>query len=393
MTPQTSRLAYGAIIAAAVLWGGSIVAQKLALSGFSAVEASVLRDIGGLAILLTTWWWQEGTLAKLTKADVRMLGLLGLGVLGNHLLILMGLKYVSGAVGGVIIGSSPVVTALLSAVLIHDVPLRAVWAGGLLSFAGVGLVSVAGFQAAGDQPLLGSLLVFLGVVSWALYSIGSRQLMERHSALTVNWTTLLVATVLQIPLLWTDRKMLDAGLGSVTPADWMALGYLVLFATAIAQQAWLYGVKGIGPSRASVLGNLTPVAAVVLSAVLLKEPVGTSEILGIALILGGGVVVTAAATIAGIASTKATPTTSSPPSPSSPPRSRSSRSLPPEAGGRIDACSCVVMTAPARSQDVCPPAEATARSPSWWPRRLRARARAGGRPGPSRTAWGRRSRA
>jgi DNA-binding transcriptional ArsR family regulator len=69
--------------------------------------------------------------------------------------------------------------------------------------------------------------------------------------------------------------------------DWMALGYLVLFATAIAQQAWLFGVKGIGPSRASVLGNLTPVAAVVLSAVMLKEPVGTSEILGIVLILAG----------------------------------------------------------------------------------------------------------
>ena len=54
------------------------MAQKLALSGFSAVEASVLRDIGGLAILLTMWWWQEGALAKLTKADLRMLGLLGL---------------------------------------------------------------------------------------------------------------------------------------------------------------------------------------------------------------------------------------------------------------------------------------------------------------------------
>jgi drug/metabolite transporter (DMT)-like permease len=290
MTSSSIRLAYGAIIAAAILWGGSIVAQKLALSGFSAVEASVLRDIGGLAILLTTWWFQEGTLAtlaKLTKADVRMLGLLGLGVLGNHLLIMMGLKYVSGAVGGVIIGASPVVTALLSAMLIQDVPLRAVWAGGLLSFAGVGLVSVAGFQAAGDQPLLGSLLVFGGVVSWALYSIGSRQIMERHSTLTVNWATLLVATVLQVPLLWVDRKMLDAGIGSVATADWLALGYLVLFATAIAQQAWLYGVKGVGPSRASVFGNLTPVAAVVLSAVLLHESVGISEILGIALILAG----------------------------------------------------------------------------------------------------------
>ncbi|WP_455246080.1 DMT family transporter, partial [Petrachloros mirabilis] len=219
--------------------------------------------------------------------DFRTLGLLGLGVLGNHLLILIGLKYVSGAVAGVIIGSSPVVTALLSSLLIQDVPVRVVLAGSLLSFLGVGLVSVAGFQAAGEEPLLGGSLVFLGVVSWALYSIGSRTIMERLSPLTVNWTTLFVATVLQIPLLLTDTKMLDAGLASVAVADWLALVYLIIFATAIAQQAWLFGVKGIGPSRASVLGNLTPVAAVALSALILRESVGAVEFLGIALILTG----------------------------------------------------------------------------------------------------------
>ena len=285
-SPSTSA-AYGALSLAAVLWGGSIVAQKLALGSFSAVEASVLRDIGGLAILLTTWWWQEGKLAKFSPADVRTLFLLGLGVLGNHLLILYGLRYVNGAVAGVIIGSAPVVTALLSAVMIQDVPLRSVWAGGLLSCAGVALVSIVGFQAAGEHPVLGSLLVFLGVVSWALYSIGSRAVMDRMSALTVNWTTLLVATVIQIPLLWTDHKMLNAGVASVTPSDWLALAYLVVFATAVAQQAWLFGVQGIGPSRASVLGNLTPVAAVALSALILHESVGPVEIIGIALILAG----------------------------------------------------------------------------------------------------------
>mgnify|MGYP002382120345 FL=1 len=287
MSQASSTMAHGSVVLAAALWGGSIVAQKMALTSFSAVEASVLRDIGGLAILLVTWWSKEGGAVKLRGADVRLLGLLGLGVLGNHLLILMGLNYVSGAVGGVIIGSSPVVTSLLSAMLSRDVPLRAVWAGAVLSFAGVGVVSVAGFQAAGDQPLLGSILVFLGVVSWALYSIGSRTIMERLSALTVNWTTLMVATVLQIPLLWTDHKMMNAGIGSVTLSDWLALGYLVVFATAVAQQAWLFGVKGIGPSRASVLGNLTPVAAIGLSALILGETVGFVEVIGICLILAG----------------------------------------------------------------------------------------------------------
>ena len=287
MSKPKEMAAYGALVIAAVLWGGSIVAQKMALGSFSPVEASVLRDIGGLVILLTTWWWQDGTLAKLTKADVRTLCWLGLCVLGNHLLILIGLRYVNGAVAGVIIGSSPVATSLLSAILIQDVPLRTVWVGAVLSCAGVGLVSVAGFSAAGDQPLLGGLLVFLGVVSWALYSIGSRSIMERVSALTVNWTTLLVATILQVPLLWTDRKMQEAGVASVSTTDWFALGYLIVFATAVAQQAWLFGVRGVGPSRASVLGNLTPVAAVGLSALILHESVGAVEVIGIILILAG----------------------------------------------------------------------------------------------------------
>jgi len=283
----TLAFGYGAIVVAAVLWGGSIVAQKLALSGFSAVEASVLRDLGGLAILVMTWWWQGDSLASLTRRDYRTLAFLGLGVLGNHLLILIGLKYVSGAVAGVIIGSLPVVTALLSALFIQDVPLRAVWAGSLLSFLGVGLVSAAGFKAAGEQPLLGGTLVFLGVASWALYTIGSRTIMERISALTVNWTTLMAATLFQVPLLWTDQKMLRTGIASVALSDWLALAYLVVFATAIAQQAWLFGVKSIGPSRASVLGNLTPVAAVALSALVLNETVGLVEVIGILLILCG----------------------------------------------------------------------------------------------------------
>ena len=287
MERSSLALGYGAIIVAAVLWGGSIVAQKLALSGFSAVEASVLRDMGGLLILIITWWLQGESLSHLTARDYRTLALLGLGVLGNHLLILIGLKYVSGAVAGVIIGSLPVVTALLSALFIQDVPYRAVWVGSLLSFLGVGLVSVAGFSAAGERPMLGGTLVFLGVASWALYTIGSRAIMERVSALTVNWTTTLAATVFQLPLLGTDQKMLETGLDSVALSDWLALAYLVVFATAIAQQAWLFGVKKIGPSRASVLGNLTPVAAVTLSALVLKEAVGAVEVAGIVLILCG----------------------------------------------------------------------------------------------------------
>src|SRR5437879_3413685 len=183
--------AYGALVTAAVVWGGSIVFQKLALGSFSAVEVSVLRGLGALALLIPLWWWQEGKGVKFSTKDVAAFALLGLGVLGNHLLTLFGLRYIGAAAAGVIIGASPAITAFLSSVLIRDVPFRAVWAGCALSFAGVALVSAGGGDAvAGESPWLGGALVVLGLVSWALYSIGGRRTMERFSPLTVNWTTL-----------------------------------------------------------------------------------------------------------------------------------------------------------------------------------------------------------
>ena len=279
---------YSALTLAAILWGGSIVGQKIALGFFSVVETSLLRGVGALLILIPLWWWQEGSRVHFSARDRMTILFLGLGVLGNHLLTLFGLRYVSAAAAGVIIGASPALTALLSSLLIRDVPFRTVAGGCVLSFGGVALVSGFGSEApTGSHPWLGGMLVLLGLVSWALYTIGGRRIMERLSPLTVNWTTLAISLLFQLPLLWTDRRMLAMGVEGIPLPGWLALGYLVVFATAIGQQAWLYGVQGVGPSRAGVFVNLIPVSALLLSAVVLGETIGLKEVAGIVLILAG----------------------------------------------------------------------------------------------------------
>ncbi|GKS57422.1 membrane protein [Nitrospira sp.] len=287
MGAPTAAFAYAALTLAAVVWGGSIVGQKYALGSFSAVEVSVLRGLGALAILVPLWWMQERKAVPLSRRDLAVLVLLGLAVLGNHLLTLLGLRYIGAARAGVIIGSSPVITALLSSLLIRDVPFSKVAAGCGLSFAGVALVSGGGSSQDGDNPWLGGALVLLGLISWALYTIGSGSIMHRLSALTVNWTTLLISIVFQIPLLWTDRQELESGFSAVPAGGWLALVYLIVFATALGQQAWLYGVQGVGPSRAGVFVNLIPVSALLLSAAVLGEVIGVKEMAGIVLILAG----------------------------------------------------------------------------------------------------------
>jgi drug/metabolite transporter (DMT)-like permease len=62
---------------------------------------------------------------------------------------------------------------------------------------------------------------------------------------------------------------------------------LVIFATALGQQAWLYGVKGIGPSRAGIFVNVIPVSALILSAIVLGDRIGLKELAGVSLILIG----------------------------------------------------------------------------------------------------------
>src|SRR5574340_1730004 len=155
MEKPTAFTAYAALTTSALVWGGSIVGQKLALGAFSAVETSILRGVGALAILIPLWWWTEGARATFTLRDLKFLSLLGLGVLGNHLLTLFGLRYIGASTAGVIIGASPAITALLSSLLVRDIPFRTVAGGCALSFAGVALVSgVRGDRAIHNPPAL-----------------------------------------------------------------------------------------------------------------------------------------------------------------------------------------------------------------------------------------------
>lgn len=288
MSKSSEMAAFGALTFAAVAWGGSIVAQKWALGSLSVIEISLLRGVGALALLVPLWWWQEGKTTRFTGSDLAILGVLSLGVLGNHLLTLFGLRYVEAAVGGVIVGAAPAITALLSSLLLRDLPFRAVALGCAVSFGGVVLVSSAGSSGgAGANPWLGGVLVVLAQVCWALYSIGGRHIMERFSPLTVNWTTLAFSLLPQIPLLWTDQKAMAAGMDSVVPSAWLAVTFLIIVPTALGQQAWLYGVKGVGPSRAGIFINLIPVSALLLSVLILGEALDATKIAGIILILTG----------------------------------------------------------------------------------------------------------
>src|SRR5690606_27829848 len=164
--------------------------------------------------------------------------------------------------------------------ILKDVPLRVIWLGCVVSFLGVLIITGrSAVEGVGSNPLLGGILVLLALISWALYTIGCRKTMERFSPITVTWTTLMVSVFLEIPLLTINHQVLISGVETVPVSGWLALLYVMVLATAVGQQAWLYGVRGVGPSRAGIFGNLIPVSALFFSLVILgRSEEHTSEL-------------------------------------------------------------------------------------------------------------------
>src|SRR2546428_11772504 len=86
MNNPSDIAAYAALVTTAVVWGGSVVAQKYSLGSFSAVEVSVARGLRALAVLVPLWWWEEGGTVKVTGRGIAIFAALGVGVLGEQLL-------------------------------------------------------------------------------------------------------------------------------------------------------------------------------------------------------------------------------------------------------------------------------------------------------------------
>ncbi|MDI9687603.1 DMT family transporter, partial [Burkholderia cenocepacia] len=84
--------------------------------------------------------------------------------------------------------------------------------------------------------------------------------------------------------------LFDATATGGTPLTWQAVAsmlYLGAVGTVIAFVWYSQGIRLLGPARAAVFTNLVPVFGVLLSVVLLGEPLSPSMLAGGALVIAG----------------------------------------------------------------------------------------------------------
>lgn len=268
-----------------LIWGANFAVVKTSLAEFPALAFTALRFAAAALLLALIAYAREGSLAP-PRGSLRKL--VGLGLVGNtfyQLLFIVGLDLTTAGNTALLISTTPVLVALLGAVLRIERITRHVGAGIALAFAGIVFVLASRGVALSLDTLGGDLLVLCSSLFWALYTLGVRSLGDGISPLRITALTMLIGTP---GLLLAGGPQLARGQWlAASWTAWAGLGYSAVFALVVAYAIWNASVRAVGSSRTSVYSCLIPVVAALVSWPVLGERPTPAQGLGAALIIAG----------------------------------------------------------------------------------------------------------
>lgn len=285
MTPGTRNLTIGLAfgLAATLAWGGqAVIMRSGTTSGFTPLDLAVLRYIAASLVLAPFAWRARAVLARIGLA--KLLALVATGGAGNALLFGWGLVHAPASHGGTI---APITAAVMGAViaikLLGEWPTRGRVLALAAMSAGVLLIGWDGIAGAHPGAWRGDLILMAAGTGWGCFTI----LLRRWGvpALPGNAALCVLSALVLLPV-W-----LALGMGTVPDQPWQAsLTQAVaqgVLTSAIATTLYARAGELLGATRAACLIILVPVIAVILSAILLAEPIGAVKLAGVALAIAG----------------------------------------------------------------------------------------------------------
>ena len=286
-----SLLNWTYLVILGIIWGGSFMGAKLALTGLGPMTVAALRLIIATSILVSfAYIFRNGLPKWKTPTDKRIwLHILGMGLFTNAIpftLLNWGQLRVSSGFAGISMAVVPLLVLPLAHFLVAgDQMSRRKILGFIIGFAGVViLVGPAKFMDSSGDPLEPvARLACIGAAS--CYAIGSiiTRLCPPVGLLSYSAAGLLVGTVGMVPV-----ALYFEGVPAM-PNMHAALGvlYLGLFPTALATIMLVNVINKAGPSFMSLVNYQVPIWAIIFSVVFLGEALPESFIGALALIMLG----------------------------------------------------------------------------------------------------------
>lgn len=269
------------------VWGLNFSLVKWAVSEMSPLAFNVVRYSLASFLILSVLLIKEGWQYIPAKDALKIFAL---GVWGHSIyqvLFIKGISLTTAGNSSLFLATIPLWTAVLSAILGKDKLNRKAWIGILLAFIGVFVITIGSGQKISlvESNTTGNLLTLLAALSFAGYTVLSKDLLKRYSPLRLTALTMVIGSI----GLWifANQAVIQQ---HWTGISWKALGvilYSAVLAIVVGYLIWFTGIKRVGPTRTAIFSNLTPIIAVGIAFLLLSEPLVWLQGLGGAAVLGG----------------------------------------------------------------------------------------------------------
>jgi drug/metabolite transporter (DMT)-like permease len=274
----------------AIAFSGKAIIVKLAYRhGVDAVTLIMYRMVLALPFfILLVWWSSRQSHARanpISKRDAWSIFALGfIGYYFSSYLDFLGLQYISASLERLILYLNPTIVLLLGWVLYRRRISRWRALAMAISYSGVVLVFGHEVSLGGQDAVLGSSLVFVSAVTYAIYLVMSGQLVERIGAMRlVGWASSVASVCCALQFLWLRP------LSAVwVPPEVMWLSLInATICTVLPLVLIMMAIERIGAALTSQAGMIGPMATIALGVWLLDEPFNAWTGMGTLLVLGG----------------------------------------------------------------------------------------------------------
>ncbi|WP_234382324.1 MULTISPECIES: DMT family transporter [unclassified Variovorax] len=284
----TPAAVQGWMLLAMVLWGVNVSAVKALTTSFESLPLAALRmAVACLALSAIVLWRRGGVPALGARQLAAMTGCAFLMVYANQILFAQGLLRSTATNGALIMALSPLVSALMAALVFRESLTPRRMLGVALGFAGVAAVVLSHPGAGLSRAGIGDLMLALGVVSFAIGGVGVQRLARQIDPLSISWVIYMIGTAMLVLHTLLGRSRL--GTAELFPGAWPWA--LVLFsgiaATAAGNLIWNRAISVIGVARTAVFLYWVPVFGVAFAALLLGEALTWWHLLGFVAVMSG----------------------------------------------------------------------------------------------------------
>ncbi|WP_075878860.1 DMT family transporter [Vreelandella massiliensis] len=271
-------------LATVLIWSGNMTINQLTVGAIAPSSIAFLRWL--LALLVLTPFvlpaaWRHRAEIRREWPKLALLGLLGMG-------LWQGLAYVAAQTTsatnmGILAAMVPLLTVLLSALILREAPTIGGVMGGVLAFFGVTVLLGQGnpLSLLRLEVSPGDALMVVAATCYALYGV----MLKRWQMGLPPWVMLYAQVCFAVLFLLPPYLI-----GPMTPVDSHNIGLIVyagIPASIITTFLWMRAVRQIGASQASIFINLMPLFSAVIAMVFLAERLAAFHLIGGFLILAG----------------------------------------------------------------------------------------------------------